>query len=275
MYVHTVIMSKLNIYGCCAIAVLILALSESRPAYATTADRAPEVPLNIEHLLLPMPQPETRSKYGNNASYEVFGETYRVAPSAVGYKETGMASWYGEKFHGKKTSSGDIYNMYRFTAAHRSLPVPTWVKVTNLENGIWLYVRVNDRGPFHRDRIIDLSYAAAAYLNMLETGTARVAIEHMVASAPQRMPDRFMLQVRDGYLNAGKAGNMANVLAEYVDSRVFIEPVIGSARRTTFRVHVGSYRTIREAQGALQFVQARKLNVDMIIVEKPASEHYR
>lgn len=257
--------------------VLMMVLPESRLTYATTTtiDHAPEAPLNVEHLLLPMPQPETLSKYGNNASYEVFGETYRVATSAVGYKETGLASWYGEKFHGRKTSSGDLYNMYRFTAAHRSLPIPTWVKVTNLDNGTWLYVRVNDRGPFHKDRIIDLSYAAAAYLNILDAGTARVSVEHMVASASNRFPNRFMLQVRDGYINSGKADNMADVLTDLVDSRVFIEPVIGSAKRTTFRVHVGSYRTIREAQNALQFVHASKLDVDVIIVEKPATEHYR
>ena len=256
--------------------IFILALAADPVTLAAvTLDKAPESPLRIEHLLLPMPRAEQRSRYGNNDSYEVFGRVYRVAPTAIGYKEMGRASWYGEKFHGRRTSSGDIYNMYRFTAAHRSLPLPTWVKVINLDNQRWLYVLVNDRGPFHPNRIIDLSYAAAGYLGMLEEGTANVSVEHMVATEASRVSNRFMLQVRDGYLNASKADNIASTLADLIGSRVFIEPVIGPARRTIFRVHAGSYKTIVEAQDALHFAQAKQLDVDMIIVEKPAVEHYR
>lgn len=127
-----------------------------------------------------------RSKYGNPASYEVFGETYHVLPTARGYSERGKASWYGEEFHGKRTSSGEPYNMHAMTAAHRTLPLPSYVRVTNLQNRREIIVRVNDRGPFHDDRIIDLSFAAATELGILRNGTADVevsAVDPVVAAA--------------------------------------------------------------------------------------------
>src|SRR5688572_1509234 len=108
-----------------------------------------------------------RSKYGNPESYEVYGETYHVLPSARGYSERGMASWYGEDFHGKRTSSGEPYNMHAMTAAHKTLPLPSYVRVTNLQNRREIIVRVNDRGPFVEDRIIDLSFAAATELGVV------------------------------------------------------------------------------------------------------------
>jgi len=117
-----------------------------------------------------------KSRSGNPPTYEVFGKQYHVMESAEGYRDTGDASWYGSKFHGRKTSSGEVYDMYQMTAAHRSLPLPTFVKVTNLENGQELVVKVNDRGPFHDERIIDLSYAAAAKLGIVESGTAAVEV---------------------------------------------------------------------------------------------------
>ena len=125
---------------------------------------------------------EPRSRGGNKSPYTVFDKTYTVLDSAVGYKEAGLASWYGKKFHGRKTSNGERYNMYAVSAAHKSLPIPTFVKVTNQENGKTLIVRVNDRGPFHEGRIIDLSYAAALKLGVVEHGTARVVVEALTAS---------------------------------------------------------------------------------------------
>lgn len=119
---------------------------------------------------------EAPSRYGNAEQYEVMGRTYRVLESSEGYSEEGDASWYGPDFHGRATSSQETYDMYAMTAAHKSLPIPTYVEVENLDNGRTAVVRVNDRGPFHEGRIIDLSYAAALKLGLVETGTARVRV---------------------------------------------------------------------------------------------------
>lgn len=124
----------------------------------------------------PVPRPEPRSRYGNGPVYEVFGETYRVMDSGSGYKERGVASWYGKKFHGRLTSNREPYDMYAMTAAHKSLPLPTYVKVRNLRNNKSIIVRVNDRGPFVHNRIIDLSYAAALKLDMVQDGTSLVEV---------------------------------------------------------------------------------------------------
>jgi rare lipoprotein A len=113
---------------------------------------------------------------GNPVVYEVFGKRYRVRESSAGYREAGIASWYGHPFHGRKTSSGEIYDMNEMTAAHTTLPLPTWVEVTNLANGKRITVKVNDRGPFVGKRVIDLSYAAASALDMVRGGTAQVEV---------------------------------------------------------------------------------------------------
>lgn len=113
---------------------------------------------------------------GGNKDYQVFGKPYKVLASAHGFEQTGTASWYGKKFHGHLTSNGEIYDMYTMSAAHKNLPLPTYLKVTNTANNKSVVVRVNDRGPFHQSRIIDLSYSAAYKLDMLKTGTAQVKI---------------------------------------------------------------------------------------------------
>ena len=121
---------------------------------------------------------EAPSRMGNMESYEEFGQTYHVLDSSYEYLEEGWASWYGEPFHGRQTSNGEVYDMYDFTAAHRTLPLPTYVQVTNLSNNRSVVLRVNDRGPFidPEDRIIDVSYSAAEMLEMLEPGTVRVSV---------------------------------------------------------------------------------------------------
>lgn len=118
-----------------------------------------------------------KSRMGNNPQYTVFGETYRVMDTAKDFKEWGVASWYGEKFHGRATASGEIYDMHLLTAAHRHLPLPTYVRVTRIDNDRSVVVKVNDRGPFVDDRVIDLSYAAAAKLDIVTDGKADVYIE--------------------------------------------------------------------------------------------------
>jgi len=131
-----------------------------------------------------VPRPEARSPYGNPDSYVVDGHRYHVRDSAVGYVAEGIASWYGSKFHGRRTSSGEPYNMYRMTAAHRTLPLPTYVRVTNLDNGRSAVVKVNDRGPFRDDRLIDLSYAAAVRLGVVKSGTAHVRVRALTPGTP-------------------------------------------------------------------------------------------
>jgi rare lipoprotein A len=125
----------------------------------------------------PVPRPEAKSRYGNGPVYEVLGKRYTVMPSAAGYKERGVASWYGNKFHGNLTSNRETYDMHAMTAAHKTLPLPTYVRVRNLGNGKTIVVRVNDRGPFVSNRIIDLSYSAARKLDMIGTGTGLVEVE--------------------------------------------------------------------------------------------------
>lgn len=122
------------------------------------------------------PPSEPPSRYGNASEYEVFGRTYRVLESSEGYDEEGEASWYGEQFHGRPTSSHEVFDMYAMTAAHKTLPLPTYVEVENLDNGRTAVLRVNDRGPFHEGRIIDLSYAAALKLGVVGAGVVRVRV---------------------------------------------------------------------------------------------------
>lgn len=139
-------------------------------------DGGPPVPPDISAIAEPVPQAEPLSRYGNRSPYTVLGRSYQVLPSASGYRERGIASWYGTKFHGRATSSLEPYDMYRFSAAHKSLPLPSYVRVSNLDNGRSVVVRVNDRGPFHADRLIDLSYAAAVKLGVHIKGTAPVEV---------------------------------------------------------------------------------------------------
>lgn len=145
--------------------------------YAMNGDAYPENPPDVSQIPDAVPRAEAPSRGGNRPVYEVWGKTYRVLPDARGYERQGTASWYGEKFHGYATSNGEIYDMYKMSAAHRSLPLPTYARITSLDNGRSVIVRVNDRGPFHSDREIDLSYAAAARLDILDRGTGRVKVE--------------------------------------------------------------------------------------------------
>lgn len=145
--------------------------------YAMTRDAYPEEPPDVSRVPDAVPRVEPHSRAGNRASYEVWGKTYHVLDDADGYDRRGTASWYGRKFHGYATSNGEIYDMYKMSAAHRHLPLPTFARVTNLDNGRSVIVRVNDRGPFHSEREIDLSYAAAARLEILERGTGRVRVQ--------------------------------------------------------------------------------------------------
>lgn len=187
----------------CFLAMALLAGCAGKPAKpippsGPEPDRYPDaasVPSQAHDMPDAVPVAEPRSRYGNPKAYEVMGERYFVLDSAAGYRERGRASWYGTKFHGKRTSSGEPYDMYQMTAAHKTLPLPTYVRVTRKSNGKSVVVRVNDRGPFHTGRIIDLSYAAAARLDLLKEGSAEVEVEALEPAA---------VQVRaEGALNEG------------------------------------------------------------------------
>ena len=155
-----------------------------------TAPEPPPAPTTPPPIATPptipdaVPKVEPLSRYGNPPYYEVFGKRYYVLSSSVAYLERGVASWYGPGFHQVRTSSGETYDMYAMTAAHKTLPLPAYVRVTNLENGKSVVVRVNDRGPFVGNRIIDLSYTAAARLDMLRNGTAMVEVRGIDPQAP-------------------------------------------------------------------------------------------
>ena len=153
--------------------------------YSILQDHAPTGDIKVDHLPDIVPKWEPKSRGGNKSPYEVWGKKYWVMDSAQGYVAEGTASWYGNKFHGHKTSNGETYDMYTFSAAHKSLPLPTYLKVTNLDNQRSVIVRVNDRGPFHGDRLIDLSYAAAARLDYHKKGLARVRVEAITPAQGQ------------------------------------------------------------------------------------------
>jgi len=163
---------------------VLSACSVSNSRYQLSQDIAPQRPPTQAEIrdITPTALPYSR---GGNRDYTVRGISYQVKKSHHNYVETGTASWYGTKFHGHLTSNGETYNMYGLSAAHKALPIPSFVKVTNLDNNLHTIVRVNDRGPFHPDRVIDLSYGAAYKLGVLKHGTARVKLEAITVDEAQ------------------------------------------------------------------------------------------
>ncbi|WP_215395702.1 septal ring lytic transglycosylase RlpA family protein [Rheinheimera oceanensis] len=175
--------------------LVLLSACSSKRSSTTTAEPEPNagryqqkkdsIPTRLPTLLEmtdPVPQAEPLSR-GGNRPYSLFGQHYTPMVHSTDHREIGIASWYGNKFHGHLTSNGETYNMFAMTAAHKTLPLPSYVKVTNLDNNLSAIVRVNDRGPFHSDRVIDLSYSAAHKIGMLQRGTARVQLELLQSPA--------------------------------------------------------------------------------------------
>ena len=140
------------------------------------ADTTPDYVPDVDCIAEPMVTNEPPSRVGNRSPYSVLGKKYDVMQRVDGYVEQGTASYYGNKFHGRRTSNQEVYDMYAYSAAHKSLPLPSFARVTNLDNGKSVVVRVNDRGPFHEGRVIDLSYAAAVRLGITQRGTGRVEV---------------------------------------------------------------------------------------------------
>ena len=182
-----------------------------------------------------IPANEPLSRYGNMPSYTVNGKTYNVMKTSAGFVQKGDASWYGTKFHGRKTSSGEPYNMYAMTAAHKNLPLPTYVEVKHLKNGRKVIVKVNDRGPFHPGRIIDLSYAAAHKLGITGTGTGPVEIRAINTSALDLNTSSVVLP------NSGSGNGKIHVQVAAMGTEVAAEDVATKLRDKSFnsvRVHV-------------------------------------
>lgn len=150
-----------------------------------TNDSAPSAYKDVNLIPAAIPQPVKRTRAGNKSPYTVLGKTYTLLADSKGYQERGYASWYGTKFHGRRTANGEVYDMWAMTAAHKTLPIPSYVRVTNTENGRSLIVKVNDRGPFHGNRIIDLSYGAAVKLGFAKKGVAQVDVVDVTPSGTE------------------------------------------------------------------------------------------
>ena len=279
---------------CLAGLMLFVACSSSPAPVASTGgrydiqqDRAPSRDVNIAAIPEVVPEPINRTMAGNRSPYTVLGKTYTVLPTERGYSERGVASWYGEKFHGHKTSNGEVFDMYMASAAHKSLPIPSFLRVTNLDNNRSLIVRVNDRGPFHGDRIVDLSYAAAMKLGYAERGTARVHLESIVVSDDNfrlvsaggesaSLPDiggREPASSGDKYLQIGAfselqtAQRVSDQVRRFTQWPVFIRTVNSSSSGVLHRVRVGPVSDAGEIRQLSQRVVAANLGSPYTITE--------
>jgi len=179
-------------------------------------DGAPSDIPDLDAIPDAIPRNDPISPYGNPESYAVNGRAYYTLKTDQGYVERGIASWYGTKFHGRRTSSGESYDMFSMTAAHKTLPLPSYVRVTNLRNGLSTVVRVNDRGPFHENRLIDLSYAAAHKLGILEEGTGLVEVRAIGRDSPPPPPKLILAKHQQEalllFLQVGAFSQLDNAL---------------------------------------------------------------
>lgn len=219
--------------------------------YAQSEDSAPLKPIAPAQVRDARPQPDPILAAGNASPYTVNGVEYEILEDHRGYKRRGVASWYGSKFHGHKTSNGEIYDLYAATAAHKTLPIPCFARVTNLENGRSVIVRVNDRGPFHSDRLIDLSYGAAVKLGFMEEGTAPVEVEVIdVVGVDDRrhavVGDYRYLQL-GAYSSEGSARNLQTTLQAMLQPPVFVSEV-QSGSSLLYRVRIGPMNDSEELQ---------------------------
>ncbi|MBB71903.1 MAG: septal ring lytic transglycosylase RlpA family lipoprotein [Legionellales bacterium] len=230
--------------------------------------------MDLEDLPDAVPKLEPHSHYGNPPHYTVLGKTYHVMKSSNGYDKRGIASWYGTKFHGHATSSGETYDMFAMTAANKTLPLPTYVQVTNLDNGKQVIVKVNDRGPFHEDRIIDLSYAAAFKLGMLEHGTAHVevtAIDPRLYQAPESTEAQTLAQEfteQQLFLQVGvfdtqdSAEEYADEIRQLTDVPVDVAMIDANA---VYRVKIGPLVDEEESISLNQTLQASGLKSGFLV----------
>jgi rare lipoprotein A len=248
--------------ACCALTVVGCSLGGHReshepvlvvnapPAPAATAPSA-AAPLSIDAIPDAVPRAEPRSAHGNPPFYDVYGQRYFVLPAATGYLERGVASWYGPTFHGGNTSSGEQYDMYGMTAAHKTLPLPTYARVTNLRNGKSIVVRINDRGPFVANRLIDLSYTAAAKLDMLREGTTLVEVRSLTPGVPDDLARSAASPPPALYVQAGAFADVQNAQRALdklhgagLANAFLIPPVQGRSR--LYRLRLGPVASVAQ-----------------------------
>ena len=233
-------------------------------------------PANLGSIPDAVPRSEPPHRYANRP-YNVFGANYVPIAIAQPYKEPGTASWYGRKFHGQKTSSGEIYDMYAMTGAHKTLPIPSYARVTNLANGRSVVVRINDRGPFHSDRIIDLSYAAAFRLGYASAGSARVEVERILpgealpATVVAEAPAASAPAQKGVYVQVGAFASKEN--AEDLRSRVgrqlawLSDTLQVLSIGNLWRLHVGPYASGDAARAVAERIEA-ELNLKPLLVTR-------
>lgn len=234
--------------------------------------------IDVSKIADAVPRDEPVSKYGNPESYVVNGRRYYVMNSNRDFVERGVASWYGEKFHGRRTSSGEIYDMYAMTAAHKSLPLPTYVEVKNIQNGKRIVVKVNDRGPFHDNRIIDLSYTAAAKLDILAKGTGLVEIRSI---DPARYANERIVEAPvavTGYNNPGfyiqvgaftqreNAENMKTRLSVLDDRLVSVSSALVNGAQI-YRVRIGPITDVSDADRIVSTLTDYGVNEHQLILD--------
>jgi len=217
------------------------------------------------------PKFEMPSTTGNPPYYDVLGQRYYVKNTSQGYIEEGIASWYGTDFHGKTTSSGEIYNMYAMTAAHKELPIPCYARVTNLENGQNIIVKINDRGPFHSNRIIDLSYSAAVKLGMITKGTTKVSVTALppfqtLTGLKQfdTPPMKHLYMQLGAFSQQSNAQSYAQRLEKVLNKPVSIFKTIKEFT-TFYHVKIGPFANLEEAERFNHKVTQAGLNTGLYI----------
>jgi len=242
-----------------------------KPSYYSDDGPPDSVPANLAQIPDAVPRDEPYNRYANKP-YTVFGRTYTPVLNKEPTKERGIASWYGKKFHGQKTASGEPYDMFAMTAAHPTLPIPSYAKVTNVKTGQACVVRINDRGPFHTDRIIDLSYAAASRIGIAAPGSGIVEVERVFASTgaapvvvataaprPPTIETPMVIEDRGLWLQIGafSSRESADIFREQAARELSWnnEPLDVSPRDGFFRVRLGPYRNRGEADAIAQKVQ--------------------
>lgn len=208
-------------------------------------------PKNLDEIPDAIPKVEPRSRQGNPPFYNVLGKRYYVLESAKGYAERGVASWYGPTFHGESTSNGEKYDMYAMSAAHKTLPLPSYVRVTNLRNGKSVVVRVNDRGPFVANRVIDLSNTAAAKLDMIRSGTTLVEVRSVTPDDPDELARSEQRPAAEIYVQAGafaEERNAQRLVEKLKAGGISTAAVLAAPKdaRKLYRVRVGPVANVAE-----------------------------
>jgi peptidoglycan lytic transglycosylase len=272
-----------RLYLCLRVLLLVSLAMQLSCSDTSVKDSAPKSKsVNPESIPNAVPRAEPRSKYGNPGSYVVFGKRYHVMKDSRGFSQRGIASWYGKKFHGRKTSNGETYDMYAMTAAHKELPLPAYVEVINLKNKRRIIVRVNDRGPFHENRIIDLSYSAARKLDIVKNGTGLVEIrivghsgeirteDSVSQGAPVRMADAekgidgFYIQV-GAFVNAVNAKRFQNRITSLSKNNVEISEALVNGQ-TVYRVQIGPINNVETADRIVAKLGGKGINEHQIVV---------